>query len=245
MDNLVVLHTGHALDLLEILLGHLRLLGDQLLQVLYLILQLCGLNLTHLKLHISLVQLVLEVVNIALGGGQLILSVMQLSASVVKEVSLEVTATISPHQLVVQLLDTRLKAGVLLKKLSVTLLNVLDEAVLGLHLVDILLQVEALVDASRRDLLKLGAHVLGAACHERPPRMVGRKLGVTNSGYTSLYTTLPSFRTRSKAMVVPSRTGRWCLQNSVRAWWAALSRVSSRSSPLAVVNQAAIVGSEG
>jgi hypothetical protein len=47
MDNLVVLHTGHALDLL----GLLRLLGlrrDQLLQVLHLMLQVCGLSLTHL-----------------------------------------------------------------------------------------------------------------------------------------------------------------------------------------------------
>jgi hypothetical protein len=35
MDNLVVLHTRHALDLLDVLL---RLLRDQLLQVLYLIL---------------------------------------------------------------------------------------------------------------------------------------------------------------------------------------------------------------
>jgi hypothetical protein len=31
MDNLVVLHTGHTLDFLKVLLG---LLGDQLLQVL-------------------------------------------------------------------------------------------------------------------------------------------------------------------------------------------------------------------
>jgi hypothetical protein len=34
MDNLVVLHTGHAIDLLEVLLGLLSLLGllgDQLL----------------------------------------------------------------------------------------------------------------------------------------------------------------------------------------------------------------------
>jgi hypothetical protein len=37
MDNLVVLHTGHALDLLGLLIL-LGLLGDQLLQVLYLIL---------------------------------------------------------------------------------------------------------------------------------------------------------------------------------------------------------------
>jgi hypothetical protein len=32
-------------------------------------------------------------------------------------------------------------------------------------------------------LLKYGAHVLRVACHERPTRMVGRKLGITNGGY--------------------------------------------------------------
>jgi hypothetical protein len=75
MDNLVVLHTEHALDLLG-LLRLLRLLGDQLLQVLYLMLQVCGLSLSHLELLVSLVQLGLEVVDVALGGGQLILSVL-------------------------------------------------------------------------------------------------------------------------------------------------------------------------
>jgi hypothetical protein len=69
---------------------------------------------------------------------------------------------------------------VLLKKLSVTLLNVLNEAVLGLHLVGILLQAEALVGASRRDLLKHGAHVLGVACHECPTCVVSLTLRVTN-----------------------------------------------------------------
>jgi hypothetical protein len=33
------------------------------------------------------------------------------------------------------------------------------------------------------NLLKYGAHVLRVACRERPTRMVGRKLGVANSGY--------------------------------------------------------------
>jgi hypothetical protein len=57
MDNLVVLHTGYALDPLGVLLGLLRLLGligDQLLQVFHLVLQVCGLSLTHLELLISL-----------------------------------------------------------------------------------------------------------------------------------------------------------------------------------------------
>jgi hypothetical protein len=60
MDNLVVLYTGHTLDLLGVLL---RLLGDQLLQVLDRILLLYGLSLTHLKLLVPLVQLGLEVVE--------------------------------------------------------------------------------------------------------------------------------------------------------------------------------------
>jgi hypothetical protein len=126
------------------------------------------------------VQLGLEVRGVALVGSQLILSVLQSGAGVV---SLEVTAVISPHQLIIQLLDARLEVGVLLKKLSVALLNVLDGAVLGLHLVGILLQVEAQVTTCRCYLLKQGAHVLGVVCHERPTRMVGQKLGVANGGH--------------------------------------------------------------
>jgi hypothetical protein len=144
MDNLVVLHTRHALDLLEVLLRFLRLMGNQLLQVLDRILQLCGLSLTHLELLISLVQLDLEVVDVVLGSGQLVLSVLQPSVGIIKEVGLEVTTVISPHQLVVQLLDTCFNVGILLKKLLVTLLNVLDGVVLGLHLVGVVLQAEAL-----------------------------------------------------------------------------------------------------
>jgi hypothetical protein len=89
------------------------------------------------------VQLGLEVVDVALGSGQLILSVLQSGAGVIEVVDFEVTAAISPHQLIVQLHDVCLKADVLLKKLSVALLNVLDGTVLGLHLDDILLQAEA------------------------------------------------------------------------------------------------------
>jgi hypothetical protein len=137
MDNLVVLHTRHALDLLEVLLRFLRLMGNQLLQVLDRILQLCGLSLTHLELLISLVQLDLEVVDVVLGSGQLVLSVLQPSVGIIKEVGLEVTTAISPHQLIVQLLDMRFNVGILLKKLLFTLLNVLDGVVLGLHLVGV------------------------------------------------------------------------------------------------------------
>jgi hypothetical protein len=88
-------------------------------------------------------QLSLEVVYVALGSNQLILSVLQSDAGVVEVISLEVAAAISPHQLIVQLPNARLQAGVLLQKLSVALLDVLDNAVLGLHLIGALLQTEA------------------------------------------------------------------------------------------------------
>jgi hypothetical protein len=183
MDNLVVLHTGHALDLLGVFLGLLKLLGNQLMQVLYLMLQLCSLSLTRLELLVSLVQLGLDVVDVALGGGQLILSVLQSSAGVIEVIGLEVTVATSSHQLNIQLLDAYLKAGVLLKKLSVALLNVLDGVVLGLRLAGVLLQAKVQVSTHRCDLLKQGAHVLGVACRERPTCVVGQKLGVTNGGH--------------------------------------------------------------
>jgi hypothetical protein len=61
------------------------------------------------------VQLGLEVVDIALGSCQLILSVLQSGAGVVEVIGLEVTAVISTHQLIVQLSDARLEVGILLK----------------------------------------------------------------------------------------------------------------------------------
>jgi hypothetical protein len=146
-------------------------------------LQLYSLGLTRLELLISLVELGLEVVDVALGGVQLILSVLQSGMGIIKVVGLEVTTVISPHQLIIQLLDTRLKAGILLEKLSVALLNVLDGAVLGLHLAGILLQAEAQVSTNHSDLLQQGAHMLEVACHERPTCVVGRKLRVTNGGH--------------------------------------------------------------
>jgi hypothetical protein len=85
------------------------------------------------------VQLGLEVVDVPLGGSQLVLSMQQSSAGLVEVIVLELMATISPHQLIVQLLDACLKVGVLLKELSVALLNVLDGMVLGLHLDGVLL----------------------------------------------------------------------------------------------------------
>jgi 2-polyprenyl-3-methyl-5-hydroxy-6-metoxy-1,4-benzoquinol methylase len=51
------------------------------------------------------VQLSLEVVDVALGSGQLILSMLQSGASVI---GLEVMTAISPHQLIIQLSDARL-----------------------------------------------------------------------------------------------------------------------------------------
>jgi hypothetical protein len=109
---------------------------------------------------------------------------LQSGAGVIEVIDLEVTAVISPHQLIIQLLDARLKAGVLLKEISVALLKILDGAVLGLHLADILLQAESQVSAHRCDLLKQGAHVVGVACRERSTRLVGQKFGVSNNGHT-------------------------------------------------------------
>jgi hypothetical protein len=128
------------------------------------------------------VQLGLEVVDVALGSGQLVLSVLQSGAGVIEVIGLEVTTAISPHQLIIQLSDARLQAGVLLQKLSVALLDVLDDAVLGLHLIGAL-QMEVQVGARRCDLLKQRAHVLGVACGMHPTRMVGQKLGVADGGH--------------------------------------------------------------
>jgi hypothetical protein len=104
------------------------------------ILQLSGLSLTRLELLISLVELSLEVVDVALGRDQLILGILQPGAGVVEEVQLHIAAVVGPHQLIIQLLDTCLQAVILLKKPMVALLDVLDEAVLGRHLVVVLLQ---------------------------------------------------------------------------------------------------------
>jgi hypothetical protein len=91
-------------------------------------------------------------------------------------IGLEVTTAISPHQLIIQLPDGRLQAGIFLQKLSVALLYVLDGTVLGLHLIDALLQMEAQVSARRCDLLKQGAHVLSIACGKHPTCMVGVRI---------------------------------------------------------------------
>jgi hypothetical protein len=80
------------------------------------------------------------VVDIVLGDGQLILSMLQPCTDVIKKVDLDITAVVCPHKLIVQLLDECLKAVVLLEELSVVLLDVFDEMVLSSHLVVVHLQ---------------------------------------------------------------------------------------------------------
>jgi hypothetical protein len=62
-------------------------------------------SLTHLELLASLMQLGLEVVDVALSSDQLVLGVLQPGAGIVEEVQLHVAVVVGPHQLVVQLLD--------------------------------------------------------------------------------------------------------------------------------------------
>jgi hypothetical protein len=81
----------------------------------------------------------LEVVDDALGNGQLVLIVPQSGAGVIVVIGHEVTTAISPHQLIIQLPDACLQVGVLLEKLWVALQDVLDDAVHGLHLTGALL----------------------------------------------------------------------------------------------------------
>jgi hypothetical protein len=75
------------------------------------VLQVRCLSLTGLYLLVPLVQLDLEVVDVALGSNQLILSVLQSGTGAIEVVSLEVVATISPHQLITQLPDARLQCA--------------------------------------------------------------------------------------------------------------------------------------
>jgi hypothetical protein len=65
--------------------------------VLHFVLQDGNLSLTHRQLLVSLVQLGLKVVDVALGSSQLILSVLQSGACVIEVVGLEVVAMISAH----------------------------------------------------------------------------------------------------------------------------------------------------
>jgi hypothetical protein len=182
------------------------------------------------------VQLGLKVVDVALGSNQLILSMLQSGTGVIEVISLEVTAAISSHQLITQLPDARLQAGVLLQKLAVALLDVLDDAVLGLHLIDALLQTEAQVGTRHCDLLKQGAHVLGVACSKCPTRMVGQKLGVADGSHTLTphRVTLILNGEQGKGGITENR--QVVLTELREGLVGSLSRVSSRSSPRAVVN---------
>jgi hypothetical protein len=164
-------------------------------------------SLIHLELLVPVVQLILEVVDIVLGDNQLILSVLQLCTGIIKEVGLDVTAVVRPHQLIIQLFDTHLKVVVLLEELSVFLLDVFDEVGLGVHLVIILLHASVLVGASHRDLLKHGAHVLGVACRERPTRVVSRTLRGTygNQVLTPCYAALVSNGEQGNSGAVKAR----------------------------------------
>jgi hypothetical protein len=60
------------------------------------------------------VQLGLEVVDVTLDNGQLVLSMLQLGVGVIEIIGLEIMTAISPHQLIIQLPDAHLQAGVLL-----------------------------------------------------------------------------------------------------------------------------------
>jgi hypothetical protein len=86
------------------------------------------------------VQLGLKVVDVALSSDQLIMGVLQPGAGVVEKVRLHIVATVGTHQLIIQFLDTCFQVVVLLKKLAVTLLDGIDEAALGRHLVVVLIQ---------------------------------------------------------------------------------------------------------
>jgi hypothetical protein len=87
--------------------------------------------------------------------------------------------------------------------------------------------------------------MLGVACHERPTRVVGQKLEGANGSHALTPHRIALIPNGSKVAAVSPRTTRWCSQNLMRAWWATLSKVSSRSSPQAVVNQVIMVGSVG
>jgi hypothetical protein len=92
-----------------------------------------------------------------------------------------------------------------MKELLIALRNVLDNAVLSLHLASVLHQAEAQVSARRCDPLKQGAHVLGV--DERPTCLVGQKLGVTNSGHalTPHHITLIPYKEQGDGGVIEDR----------------------------------------
>jgi hypothetical protein len=87
--------------------------------------------------------------------------------------------------------------------------------------------------------------VVGVACYKRPTRKMGQKLRVTNGGYalTPHRVTLIPNGEQSDGGVTEDR--QVVLTELREGLVDSLSRVSSRSSPRAVVNQAIMVGSVG
>jgi hypothetical protein len=149
-------------------------------------------------------------VDVVLGDGQRILSVLQPCTGVIKEVGLDIAAMVRPHELVVQRLVLCLKMMVLLEVLSVPLLDVLDGVVLLLHPVVVLFQAHTLEGTSRHGLLMQGAHVLGITCGERPICVVRIMLGVANGGQALAPNYVDLIPDGGKTTAVPSRPGRWC-----------------------------------
>jgi hypothetical protein len=82
----------------------------------------------------------------------------------------------------------------------------------------------------------LEAHVLGVVCRECPTHVVGQKL-------TPYRVALVPNGEQGDDDVTEDR--QVVLTELREAWWTALSRVSSRSSPRAVVNQTVMVGLVG
>jgi hypothetical protein len=73
------------------------------------------LSLTCLKLLVSHHKLSLKVVDVVLHKGQLVLGVLELGAGAVRGIGLEVMVVVGPHHLVIQLLVVHLEDVVLLE----------------------------------------------------------------------------------------------------------------------------------
>jgi hypothetical protein len=83
--------------------------------VVYNVLELLNLSLTHLKLLVPLHELDIEVVDLVLRDSQLVLGVLEPGSGAVKGVGLVVTVAVGPHQLVIQLPIANLEDVVLLE----------------------------------------------------------------------------------------------------------------------------------
>jgi hypothetical protein len=87
--------------------------------------------------------------------------------------------------------------------------------------------------------------VLGVACHKHPPHVVHRVLGVAHSGQALAPCRVALALDGEQGSGSTGKARQWHSQNTVKAWWSALSRVLSRSSPMVMVNQAIMPRSEG